>query len=196
MTAQHDFDAQRRVLGLAVAGCGGLAAAGLAWPLLATLGPSRQTLRAGAPTELRYADLPPGQRLTLLWRGQPIWLLHRTPAMLQSLQRVEPALADPNSLREALPTPAWARNRWRSRLPELLVLRGVCTHLGCIPRLAEAAAAGLPADWPGGFVCPCHGSRFDWAGRVFRDMPAPDNLFVPPYSLLGGGRLLLGDEGG
>ena len=188
------MDRQRRFWVAASSCCSCVAAGALAVPLLGSLGPSARARAAGAPTVVRFDDLEPGQRRSLLWRGQPIWLLRRSLAMLEGLARNESELVDPGSLREQLPTPVWARNRWRSRLPELLVLRGVCTHLGCIPLLALGTGPGLPRDWPGGFVCPCHGSRFDLAGRVYRNMPAPDNLPVPPYQLIDSGRLLLGAD--
>ena len=145
--------------------------------------------------DVDISDLLPGQKKTLLWRGQPIWFLRRTPQMLDSLKLTESLVADPMSKNEAFPTPKWARNRWRSIRPEYLVVVGICTHLGCSPvdRFTPGAQPSLPSDWDGGFLCPCHGSLYDLAGRVFKTMPAPANLPVPPYRYLDDHKILLGE---
>jgi len=125
-----------------------------------------------------------------------VWILRRTSEMLESLNKTEPEVADPNSLRRQYPTPEYARNQWRSIKPEFLVAVGICSHLGCSPsdRLQPGAQPSLPNDWAGGFLCPCHGSTFDLAGRVFRNKPAPDNLEVPPHMYLSDTVLLIGED--
>jgi ubiquinol-cytochrome c reductase iron-sulfur subunit len=138
--------------------------------------------------------LAPGQIMTVEWRGKPVWIVHRTPAMLAALEQAEPHLADPGSRRPQ--QPAYAGNAHRSIKPEILVAVGICTHLGCSPteKFATGAGQGMAADWPGGFFCPCHGSQFDLAGRVFKNMPAPTNLEVPPHRFLSATRLLIGED--
>ena len=141
------------------------------------------------------STLQSGEKRVVQWQGKPVWILRRTPAMLEALQKLAPAvLLDPESRRNRLPTPAFARNVWRSRKPEIFVCFGQCSHLGCTPldKFQAGAQAGLPADWPGGFVCPCHGSSFDLAGRVFKNKIAVDNLEVPPHAFLSETRLLIG----
>ena len=143
------------------------------------------------------STLQSGEKRVVQWQGKPVWILRRTPAMLEALQKLAPAvLLDPESRRNRLPTPAFARNVWRSRKPEIFVCFGQCSHLGCTPldKFQAGAQAGLPADWPGGFVCPCHGSSFDLAGRVFKNQIAADNLEVPPYVFLSDTQLLIGAE--
>ena len=143
------------------------------------------------------STLQSGEKRVVQWQGKPVWILRRTPAMLEALQKLAPAvLLDPESRRNRLPTPAFARNVWRSRKPEIFVCFGQCSHLGCTPldKFQAGAQAGLPADWPGGFVCPCHGSSFDLAGRVFKNKIAVDNLEVPPHVYLTDTRLLIGSD--
>ena len=185
---------QRRQLLLATtaAGCGLGAAAAV--PLAASLTPSARALSAGAPVEASIGALAPGEMTTVEWRGKPVWILRRTEAMLAGLADIEDRLLDPESRRPMQPD--YARNRHRSINPEYLVVIGICTHLGCSPssRFETGAAAGMSADWPGGYLCPCHGSLFDLAGRVFRSMPAPDNLEVPPHKYLADGLLLIGED--
>ena len=125
-----------------------------------------------------------------------MWILRRTPEMLASLKKDEAQLVDPQSDRTNIPTPEYAKNQWRSRNPEFMVMIGICTHLGCSPnsKFAPGAQPSLPTDWPGGFLCPCHGSTFDLAGRVFKNKPAPDNLEVPPYMFLSETKLLIGED--
>ena len=164
-----------------VAGAAGAAAA-LA-PFLASLRPSARARAAGAPVEVDVSRLEPGQQITVAWRGRPVWLLRRTPGMLERMR--DPGhlarLRDPDS-RVETQQPPYARNPHRSIRPELFVAIGLCTHLGCVPTYRpEVRPPDLGEDWIGGYFCPCHGSRFDLAGRVFKGVPAPTNLVIPPY---------------
>jgi ubiquinol-cytochrome c reductase iron-sulfur subunit len=146
----------------------------------------------GAPVEVDISKLEPGQRLVVEWRGKPVWIVRRTAAMLETLPRLESELADPAS-RESI-QPTYAQNEARSIRPEILVLVGICTHLGCSPlaKLEPGAGSGLGADWLGGLFCPCHGSLFDLAGRVYKNVPAPTNLVVPPHGYLSDTRIIIG----
>jgi len=167
---------------------GGVVGAGVALPLVGSFAPSGRARAAGAPVEVDVGDIPVGEMRTVEWRGKPVWILHRSPEMLQSLKATDSEVADPNSERPGY-TPAYAQNQWRSRKPELLVTVGICTHLGCSPTPQLAGGAGLDS---GGFSCPCHGSTFDLAGRVYKNKPAPDNLEVPPYQYLSDNRIIVG----
>jgi len=184
---------RRRILLVATTAAGAAVAGGVAAPLLVSWFPSAKALAAGAPVQADVSKLEPGQQITVEWRGKPVWILKRTPEMLASLKQVEPLLADPAS-RVADQQPRYAQNDVRSIKPDLLVLVGICTHLGCSPdkRLAAGPASGLGDDWLGGFFCPCHGSKFDLAGRVYQNVPAPTNLIVPPHSFLSDNRILIG----
>ncbi|MBW7902389.1 MAG: ubiquinol-cytochrome c reductase iron-sulfur subunit [Rhodocyclaceae bacterium] len=183
----------RRQWLIATAGTGGALAVVAAAPFVSSLMPSERALAAGAPVEADVGKLAPGDMLVVEWRGKPVWILHRTPEMLASLKKAEPMLADPAS--EKPQQPGYAANETRSRRPELLVAVGICTHLGCSPSPAFAPGdPALGADWPGGFLCPCHGSTFDFAGRVFRNKPAPTNLEIPPHQYLSDTRLLIGAD--
>ena len=175
---------------------GGAGAAALATPFVGSFAPSEKAKAAGAAVEVDIAGVKPGEKITVEWRGKPIWILHRTPDMLDSLKKDEGELADPNSDRKAIPIPEYAKNQWRSIKPEVLVVVGICTHLGCSPsdKFAPGPQPSLPDDWPGGFLCACHGSTFDLAGRVFKNKPAPDNLEVPPHMYLADNKLLIGDD--
>ncbi len=189
-------DAQRRTLIHATAAAGGAAAVAAAVPFVSSLAPSERARSMGAAVEVDIAALQPGEMLTVEWRGKPVWVVRRTPAMLQSLQGHDGELADPASAKDQ--QPPYARNAHRSTRPEVFVAVGICTHLGCSPtQVPEGApqAALLGAGWPGGFFCPCHGSTFDNAGRVYRNKPAPTNLEVPPYRFLSATRLLIGEDG-
>lgn len=187
----------RRRLLFATAGVGGLAAAAAAIPFVASLTPSERALAAGAPVEVAIDKLTPGDMMVVEWRGKPVWILYRTPAMLASLTKDEAMLADPASA-AASQQPDYARNGHRSRKKEILVVVGICTHLGCSPSQAfDSGNPALGADWPGGFLCPCHGSTFDLAGRVFKSKPAPSNLEVPPHYYISDSRLVIGlDQAG
>jgi len=177
-----DIDQQRRrflTASTAVVGAAGLAAA--AWPFIASWQPSERTIAAGGPVSVDVSKLEPGQQLTVAWRRQPVWVLGRTPELLETLPTLNGRLRDPDS-RVETQQPDYARNPYRSIRPEYLVVIGICTHLGCVPTFRpDIAPADLGPSWPGGYFCPCHGSRFDFAGRVFEGVPAPTNLVIPPY---------------
>ena len=172
---------------------GGVAAA---VPFVSTFAPSERAKAAGAPVEVDIGALKPGEKMTVEWRGKPVWIVRRTPEQLASLKQDVAQLADPNSDRKAYPIPEYAKNETRSIKPEYLVVVGICSHLGCSPsdKFTPGAQPSLPADWQGGFLCPCHGSTFDMAGRVFKNKPAPDNLEVPPHMYLSDSRLLIGED--
>ena len=175
---------------------GGAGAAAVAVPFVSTFQPSERAKAAGAAVEVDVSGIQPGEKLVVEWRGKPVWILRRTPEQLASLKAVEPQLADPNSDRTAYPTPEYAKNGHRSIKPEYLVAVGICTHLGCSPgdKLAAGPQPSLPDDWKGGFLCACHGSTFDVAGRVFKNKPAPDNLEIPPHYYLSDTTLLVGED--
>lgn len=194
--SEQTLDPSKRmwlITSCAVGAAGGAAAL---VPFVTSMEPSEAAKAAGAPVEADISRLRPGEKQTVEWRGKPVWILRRTPEMLASLKKVDPLLADPNSERTAYPTPAYAKNEWRSIKPEYLVVVGICTHLGCSPgdKFTPGPQPSLPDDWDGGFLCPCHGSTFDLAGRVFKNKPAPDNLEVPPYTYLSDTRILIGDD--
>jgi ubiquinol-cytochrome c reductase iron-sulfur subunit len=170
---------------------GGVAAA---VPFVSTFAPSERAKAAGAPVEVDIGDLKPGEKKTVEWRGKPVWIVRRTPEQLAALKGIAGELADPNSDRKAYPVPEYAKNEARSIKPEYLVVVGICSHLGCSPsdKFVTGAQPSLPDDWKGGFLCPCHGSTFDMAGRVFKNKPAPDNLEVPEHMYLSDTKLLIG----
>lgn len=175
-------DPSRRMWITTACAAGGVAGAATLVPFVGSFAPSDKARAAGAPVEFDISSIPPGEMRTVEWRGKPVWVLHRTPEQLATLKNDEGMLADPGSERPGF-TPEYAKNEFRSRKPEYLVAVGICTHLGCspTPHLSTAGGPGLPAGWEGGFFCPCHGSAFDLAGRVYKNVPAPDNLEVPPY---------------
>lgn len=187
-------DPQRRAWLIATSAAGGVAAAGVAGPLLSSLAPSERARAQGASVEVDIAGLAPGQMTTVEWRGKPVWIVRRTPEMLAALAGHDAQLADPASARHQ--QPAHATNAQRSARPDVFVVIGICTHLGCSPTAVPQGSANpsVGSDWPGGFFCPCHGSTFDGAGRVFRNKPAPTNLEVPPHRYLGDTRLLIGED--
>jgi ubiquinol-cytochrome c reductase iron-sulfur subunit len=156
--------------------------------------PSARARAAGAPVEVDISKVEPGMMIRAEWRGKPVWIVHRTPQMLEEIKKTDERVADPESSQPMQPD--YAKNEYRSRKPEWLVLVGICTHLGCSPtdKLQPGAESGLGADWTGGFYCPCHGSRFDLAGRVYKGVPAPTNLVVPKYVFLTDTRLLIGED--
>jgi ubiquinol-cytochrome c reductase iron-sulfur subunit len=178
-------------------GCAGAIGAGfVAVPFVSSFQPSERARAAGAAVEVDISGIKPGEKLTVEWRGKPVWVVRRTPEQLAELPKLDPLLADPQSKRNADElTPEYARNENRSRKPEYLVVVGICTHLGCSPsdKFVPGPQPSLPDNWQGGFFCPCHGSTFDMAGRVFKDKPAPDNLEVPPHMYLSDSRLLIGE---
>ena len=186
---------RRHFLTAATTIAGGVGVVGAAIPFVASFNPSARARALGAPVEVDISKVEPGALIKVEWRGRAIMILNRTEAMLGTLGDMMSVLADPGS--EVSLQPDFAANEHRSLRPEILVVEGVCTHLGCapIPRF-EVAPADLGADWVGGFYCPCHGSKFDLSGRVFSGVPAPTNLTVPPYSFLNDGTLLIGSETG
>src|SRR6202008_59086 len=195
MNEQEKVDKTRRNLVVATSVVGGAASVGAAVPFVASMWPSAAARAAGAPVEVDVSHIPPGELAVIEWRGKPVWVLRRTKEMIESLKAVEPRLSDPQS--KASEQPKYAQNEYRSAQPDLLVLVGVCTHLGCSPQEKPAEAkAEMGADWPGGFYCPCHGSKFDLAGRVFMGVPAPLNLPVPPYRYINDNTILIGSETG
>jgi len=187
---------RRKFLTTATVVTGAVGAAFAAVPFIASWQPSERARALGAPTELDVSKIDPGQMTIVTWRRQPIYVVRRTPEMLAHLKGHDPLLKDPNS--DDSDQPPYTKNAYRSRLPEILVLIGTCTHLGCLPKQRfEAASAEMGAYWPGGFFCPCHGSRFDLAGRVFTGSPASVNLRVPPYEFPNPRTLIVGmDEKG
>ena len=189
-----DPSAERRQLVLLTAATGCVAAAGVAVPLVSSLAPSERARAMGAGVEVDISDLQPGGVKTVEWRGKPVWIMRRTPEMLAALPQQDAALADPASRKDQ--QPEYARNPQRSIRPEVFVTVGICTHLGCSPTAVPAGTSNpsVGDQWQGGFFCPCHGSTFDLAGRVFKNKPAPDNLEVPPYAFLSDTRLLIGED--
>ena len=164
-----------------------------ATPFISSMQPSEKAQAAGAPVEVDISKLEPGQLIRVRWRGKPVWVVQRTQESLSSLQKLEPKLRDPKS--EESEQPESSKNEYRSSKPEILVALGVCTHLGCSPTYRpEVAPADLGPEWLGGFFCPCHGSSFDLAGRVYKGVPAPRNLDIPPHQYLSDTRLLIGEN--
>ncbi|MEY2890487.1 MAG: ubiquinol-cytochrome c reductase, iron-sulfur subunit PetA2 [Pseudomonadota bacterium] len=189
-------DAERRTWLRATAAAGGVAALATAVPLVSSLAPSERARAQGAAVEVDIGTLVPGEVRTVEWRGKPVWIVRRTAEMLAALAGHDAQLADPTSARDQ--QPAYARNAGRSIHPEVFVAVGICTHLGCSPTAVPRGTANpsVGADWPGGFFCPCHGSTFDGAGRVFKNKPAPTNLEVPPHHYTSTTRLLIGEDDG
>lgn len=182
---------------LIASGCAGVVGAGFtAVPFVGSFLPSERARAAGAPVEADISELKPGEKMTVEWRGKPVWIVRRTPEQLASLPKLDSQMADPKSERKAYPIPEYANNEARSIKPEYLVVVGICSHLGCSPtdKFTPGAQPSLPDDWAGGFLCPCHGSTFDMAGRVYKNKPAPDNLEVPPHMYLSDTRLLIGED--
>jgi ubiquinol-cytochrome c reductase iron-sulfur subunit len=182
---------KRKFLIAATSAVGAVATAGVAIPLVLSMQPSARAKAAGAPVEVDISKVEPGMLLTVEWRGKPVWILNRTQEMLDKLPTIDSMLADPAS--EMPQQPLYCQNPTRSIKPEYLVAVGICTHLGCSPTFRkDVGAADLGGDWPGGFFCPCHGSKFDLAARVFKSVPAPTNLVIPPHQYLSDARLLIG----
>jgi len=186
---------KRRLLTAATSVVGAVGAGYVVYPFLASWAPSEKAKAAGAPVEADISKLEPGQLLRVKWRGKPVWIVRRTEQNLKDLASLDSVLADPNS--EMPQQPEYAKNPHRSIKPEYLLAIGICTHLGCSPTFRpEVAPADLGADWKGGFFCPCHGSRFDLAARVYSGVPAPTNLVIPPHQYLSDTRILIGEDGG
>lgn len=184
----------RRRLIITTAAIGGVGVVAAALPFVYSWNPSAKARAAGASVTADISQIEIGQRLVVEWRGKPVWVVRRTPAMLAGLSKHDGDLKDPSSSEESQ-QPDYARNPTRSIKPEFLILTGICTHLGCSPNFRpEVGAADLGSSWPGGFFCPCHGSRFDLAGRVFNGVPAPTNLVVPPHMYLSAGVIVIGSD--
>src|SRR5688500_7279873 len=192
MNEQEKMSSTRRNLIIGTSLAGGAAAVGAAVPFVLSMLPSERAKAAGAPVEVDLSKIAPGQLEVVEWRGKPVWVIRRTKEMLDSLKGAEARLSDPAS--KSSEQPQYAENEFRSAKPELMVMEGVCTHLGCSPQLRPAdAKAEMGGDWTGGFYCPCHGAQLDYAGRVLRGPPAPPHLKVPPYLFLSDSKLQIGD---
>ena len=195
--SEQQVDSGKRTWLITSACAGAVGGVAVAIPLVSTFLPSERARAAGAPVEVDISALKPGEKLTVEWRGKPVWIVKRTPEQLAVLPKVDALLADPTSARKPDElTPSYARNEHRSIKPEILVTVGICSHLGCSPsdKFVPGAQPSLPDDWAGGFLCPCHGSTFDMAGRVYKNKPAPDNLEVPPHMYLSDTRLIIGED--
>ncbi len=194
MSNEGKMDCGRRRLIVATAAVGGAGALAVLVPFVSTMLPSERAKAAGAPVEVDISKLEPGQMVTVEWRGKPVWIINRTQAMLDTLPQLDGEVADPKSERKQ--QPEYCTNEHRSIKPEIMVAVGICTHLGCSPthKFKSGAEEGMTAEWKGGFLCPCHGSTFDLAGRVFKAKPAPTNLEVPPHMYLSDTRILIGED--
>jgi ubiquinol-cytochrome c reductase iron-sulfur subunit len=194
--ADNELDrGKRRFLVAATGVAGGIASIATAVPFVASMLPSERAKAAGAPVEADFTNLAAGEMMRFEWRGKPVWIVRRTQEMLDSVKQNDGKVADPKSERKKELTPEYARNEYRSIKPELLVVVGVCTHLGCAPvDKFKPQPEPFETDWKGGFYCPCHGSLFDLAGRVYKNKPAPDNLEVPPHTFLSDTKLLIGED--
>ena len=195
--SDHAVDTSKRTWLIATSCAGAVGGAAVAVPFVSTFQPSEKAKAAGAAVEVDISALKPGEKMTVEWRGKPVWIIRRTPEQLESLNKTENLLADPKSQRNPSDlTPPYARNQARSIKPEVFVGVGICSHLGCSPsdKFQTGPQPSLPDDWVGGFLCPCHGSTFDLAGRVFKNKPAPDNLEVPPHMYLSETKLLIGED--
>ncbi|CAM3602876.1 ubiquinol-cytochrome c reductase iron-sulfur subunit [Paracidovorax anthurii] len=195
--SETPVDSSKRTWLIASGCAGAVGGVATAVPFVSTFQPSEKAKAAGAAVEVDISGLKTGEKITVEWRGKPVWIIKRTPEQLAALPGLDGQLADPKSERKPSElTPEYARNEARSIKPEILVAVGICTHLGCSPsdKFVPGAQPSLPDDWKGGFLCPCHGSTFDMAGRVFKNKPAPDNLEVPPHMYLSETRLLIGED--
>ncbi len=193
MTKWQVDRSKRRFLVAATSVAGGVAGVAVATPFVLSMLPSERAKAAGAPVEVDISKVEPGMQLAIAWQGKPVWIVNRTKAMLDVLPTLSSRLVDPQS--DQPQQPEYCKNVNRSIKPEYLVVVGICTHLGCSPNYRpDAGAADMGADWPGGWLCPCHGSRYDLSARVFKNMPAPLNMVVPPYKYLSATRILVGDD--
>ena len=184
---------RRQILTGAVGVVGAAGATMVAVPFVSSWMPSEKAKAAGAPVEIDVSAMQPGQMVTVSWRGKPVWVVRRTPEMLETLEKVESKLRDPKS--EVMQQPDYCKNKYRSIKPEFLVVVGICTHLGCAPMYRpNQGAAEVGPDWLGGFFCPCHGSSFDLAGRVFQGVPAPSNMEIPPHHYVSDAVLKVGED--
>ena len=197
LVEKQQIDSSKRTWLIASSCVGAAGAVATAIPFVSTFQPSERAKAAGAAVEVDLAELKPGEKITVEWRGKPVWVVRRTPEQLAALSKLTDQLADPESKRKPDEfTPVYARNEARSIKPEYFVAVGICTHLGCSPsdKFQTGPQPSLPNDWEGGFFCPCHGSTFDMAGRVYKNKPAPDNLEVPPHMYLSDSKLLIGED--
>jgi ubiquinol-cytochrome c reductase iron-sulfur subunit len=194
MSNEEKVNCGRRRLIMATAAVGGAGAAVTLVPFVASMLPSERAKAAGAPVEVDISKLEPGQMMTVEWRGKPVWIIRRTKEMLDTLAKLKDSVADPESERPM--QPEYIKGEHRSIKPEIMVVVGICTHLGCSPssKFKPGSDEGMAPDWLGGFLCPCHGSTFDFAGRVYKSKPAPDNLEVPPHMYLSDAHLLIGED--
>ena len=194
MSNECKVDCGRRRLVVATAAVGGAGAIAALVPFLSSMLPSERAKAAGAPVEVEIGALEPGQMMTVEWRGKPVWIINRSQPMLETLPVLDGAVADPKSDKKMQPD--YCKNETRSIKPAIMVAVGICTHLGCSPsaKFKKGSDEGMDGNWLGGFLCPCHGSTFDFAGRVFKNKPAPDNLEVPPHMYLTDTRILIGDD--
>ncbi len=197
LAGSGQIDSSKRTWLIASSCAGAAGGLAVAVPFVSSFQPSEKAKAAGSAVEADISALRPGEKMTVEWRGKPVWIMRRTPEQLAALPKLDALLADPKSERK--PTeqaPEYARNDVRSIKPEYFVAVGICTHLGCSPsdKFETGAQPSLPGDWQGGFFCPCHGSAFDLAGRVYKNVPAPDNLEVPPHIYLSDTKLLIGED--
>ena len=192
--SDQDVDKCKRGFLVAATGVvGGVVAGAAAVPFVGSMLPSERAKAAGAPVEADISKLAPGEMKIIEWRGKPVWIVNRTKEMLEGIKNSEPKVSDPKS--KDSKQPDYAKNEFRSIRPEIAVIEGVCSHLGCSPQLKSAESkADMGMDWNGGFFCPCHGSKFDFAGRVFAGSPAPINLEIPKYKFVGDGKVIIGDD--
>jgi ubiquinol-cytochrome c reductase iron-sulfur subunit len=194
MSGDKTNSGRRRFLTAATTVVGAVGTGFVLVPFISSMQPSAKARAAGAPVRADISKLEPGQMIRVKWRGKPVWLVRRTDKMLEVLPTLDPQLRDPESLESEQPD--YAQNAYRSIKPEVLITVGICTHLGCSPTYRpDAGAPDMGADWEGGFFCPCHGSKFDLAGRVYKSVPAPLNLVIPPHRYLSETELVIGDDG-
>lgn len=196
MNNNQGVSRRRRNLVIATTCAGGVVGVGMAAAFVSFMLPSERAKAMGAPVEADISTLAPGEKITIEWRGQPVWILHRTQEMLAAVKADDGKVADPRSERKpGEVTPAYAKNQFRSIRPEILVVVGICSHLGCSPQdKFQSGKESFDPEWRGGFYCPCHGGLFDLAGRVYKNKPPPDNLRVPPHTYLSDTRILIGED--
>ncbi|MCV2366672.1 ubiquinol-cytochrome c reductase iron-sulfur subunit [Roseateles oligotrophus] len=194
--SDQQVDHGKRTWLIATSCAGAVGGVAVAVPFVSSFAPSERAKAAGAAVEVDISAIKPGEKLTVEWRGKPVWIVRRTPEQVAALSGRDAELADPLSKRTAFPTPEYAKNEARSIKPEFMVAVGICSHLGCSPseKFTPGPQPSLPDDWRGGFLCPCHGSTFDLAGRVFKNKPAPDNLEVPPHMYLSDTKIIIGED--
>jgi ubiquinol-cytochrome c reductase iron-sulfur subunit len=194
--AETSVDKGRRTWIAITCGAGAVGGAAVAVPFVSTFAPSERARAAGAAVQVDISGMKPGEKLTVEWRGKPVWIIRRTPEQLAGMKKIEKELADPASARTQIATPVYAKNEHRSIKPEYFVGVGICSHLGCSPgdKFTPGPQASVPDTWEGGFLCACHGSTFDLAGRVYKNKPAPDNLEVPPHMYVSDTVLLIGED--